>query len=170
MPAFATIADVRSRVSYGEITDGTGGSPGDPGYIAPSQPSATEVGAWLDELSAEIRLMFTGLGLPTSFTAGTDQALLMTGIVANVAAGRCRQAWASSQGNANDDGEAAEARFRAWLEDVRRRPGYYGELLGAGTAPTESLEIAGITTLNFDGLDSSDSSFEPTIQRGRENF
>lgn len=169
MPRFAELDDVRGRLSYGRIEDESG-TPGDPGYVQASEPNATTVEGWLDQLSAAVRMVFAPMGLPTSVTAGTDAALFLTDAIANVVAARVREAWATARGDANEDGQAADQRFQAWLEDVRKKPAYWGEFFGGGSAPTESIGIASHTTLNFDGLSSTDDSFAPTFKRGQENF
>lgn len=156
MSTWAAVSDVQARLTYQTISSS-------------SKPTTTQVQSWLDEAEAHLRGALSAAGLPTSYTAGGDAAIMLKTWATDYAEGRCRLAWASSEGSDdNQDGVAVVEEFNRRIADIMDRPSRYGELLGAGSAPTNSRRIRAHVTNHPDGKTIAAGDFAPTFTTGEK--
>jgi hypothetical protein len=110
-------------------------------FSGSTSPTTTEVSTWLDDAEAEVTQYLEGAGIPTSGLSSNAQTVLKRFVV-SYAEARVRMAWASSQGDGdNDDGGVSMLVFTDFLDDIIARPAQWGETLTGGSAPAGTIRI-----------------------------
>lgn len=155
MSSYATVADVQARVPYRTIG-------------ASTQPSTSQVQAWLDEAEAVLNGALKASELPAPYT-DADAKKILGMAVADYAEGRLRLAYASAGGaEENQDGQKRVDAFRAAVESIVDEPSRWGAMLGGGTAPASARRIRGHVLDNQDGKTIAAGDFAPTFTRGEQ--
>lgn len=151
MSNWAAVSDVQARLTYETIS-------------ASSNPTTTEVQAWLDEGEAFIVLELRAAGIATTYT-DTDTTNVLTSYAADYATGHTKRAWASAAGNSdNEDGQIELDRFEAFLERVRNNPIAFGEALSASGSVADSIQHArSYTTDNPDSKTVANGDFAAVV-------
>jgi hypothetical protein len=146
---WATLTQLRGRLSYATIDDS-------------SSPSQTQAQEWIDEAEATLSAALIAVGLPATYTAGSNAAIVLRTWALDYAEGRHREAWASAQGDdANQDGARKIEAFNRRIEDILANPPRYGELLQAGSPNRETRQIRSHTTDHPDGKSVAAGDFAP---------
>lgn len=157
MPNWGSVAGVEARLTFADA------------FSVSTDPTLAQVTAWLDEAEAILRGTLAAQGLTTSYTGGSDGALILGKWVNDYGEGRVRQAWASVKGNGELDGRALLEEFEANLERIRMgRVVLGGELIGGPVAESQ-LGPQSYFTDNTDGLSIANGDFDPVIT-SREVF
>jgi len=159
VPTWAAASDVSARLTY-ETIDGS------------SNPTQTQVEAWIDEAEARIRVILRAAGIGTTYS-DTDTVNVLTHHVTDYVEGRVLLAWSSGAGGEADReaGEALIAKFDGFLEDVRSNPIQFGSELAATGDVADAIQSVRSHILdNDDSLTVSDSDFAPKFEVDKVNY
>lgn len=146
MSIWATVDQVRSRLTYGELT-------------AESSPSLNDVQDWLDEAEARVKGILRAAGLTTSYD-DADSLLILRNMVVRYAVGNIMMSWGSKTGS--DDMEAGQRmveQFEADLEKIRNHYVQLGaELSSSGSVTTRKvrshvLDVPNVVTTPYFTMD-----------------
>lgn len=154
MATYATYADVQARMSYWTIS-------------ASSDPSTTEIEAWLVEAESLVFGALQAGGNPGSYSSTAAVASLCSWIC-DYAEGRARQSHANARGDGLnvDDGKDLLAKFDRLIDDILARPSLYGSRLAAGDAPATSRRLMSYVTNNADNKTVAAGDFAPVFTKG----
>lgn len=159
MPTWAAASDVSARLTY-ETIDGS------------SNPTQTQVEAWIDEAEGRIRVILRAAGIGTTYS-DTDTVNVLTHHVTDYVEGRVLLAWSSGAGGEQDReaGEVLIVKFDAFLEEVRANPIQFGSELAATGDVSDSIQMVRSHVLdNEDSLTIADSDFAPKFEIDKVNY
>jgi len=143
---WASVDDVTSRLTYGEIGDDT-------------TPNTVDVQAWLDEAEALTRGTLRAVKLGVDYSSGSDAELILRTHVVDYALAWIKRTWASADGTGeNEDGQAEAQAFSDRLADIEQRPAAWGARLSStGASPTSARTARSHVTT---GLQTSTAIYE----------
>lgn len=130
MSVWAQLDHVRGRLTQAEITVG-------------SSPSAAEVQDWLDEAEAETSGVLAACEIATDYAPTSRGGLILRKHVVDYVEGRVRSAWASADGEAdNEDGQREIERYNDRLRDIEQRPAAWSARLSESGQASQSSRLA----------------------------
>ncbi len=148
---YATTSDVQGRVPYRTID-------------ASTSPSATQVTAWITETDAILNGALHASDIFAEYE-GASLSILKSWVVDRVT-GLLRMAYASAGGDgANEDGKDLVEKFDKMLEDMAKRPAYYGAMLAQGDAPDAARRVRGYATDNDDDAEDVTANLAPIFTK-----
>lgn len=110
-----------------------------------SKPTTAQVEAWLGEGEGLV-LGALSAGGASAPEAGTTGATIIKSWVCDYAEGHTRQAWASTAGDDNKDGQAQLDKFDKLLNDIYDHPARYQSALNSGAANEATTYVRGANT------------------------
>lgn len=159
MPTWAAATDIQARLTYETIG-------------ASTNPSTTQVEAWIDEAEARIRGVLRAAGLSTTYS-DTDSVNILTHHVSDYVEGRVRLAWGSGTGGVDDTeaGERLIEKFDAFIAELRTGGIQLGSELDPSGDVADAIQLTrSHITDNEDGLTVDNGDFDPKFEIGGVNY
>lgn len=153
MAEYATATDVEARLV------------GFPATVVPfsadTEPTLTQVQAWLDDGETTLNGSLHGAGLPAPYTGG-DAKTILGEILTDLVEGRVRNVISGARGSPDRDGDKLIERFHAVCKDFLKTKEFWAGVLGAGPQSSER-RAHGYVLDNNDGKSISAGDFEPWV-------
>lgn len=163
MPTYTTLAGLQPRLGHRGLQ-----------ITATSEPTISDVEAWLDEAEAEALGAIKAGGGPASFTLGGQGHRIIRGRIENYVAGLVRIAHAASGGAGNnDDGVKLVDDWKEWLKKLETDSRWMlAQLDDAGSEGSDATVLRSHATDTALGLEDRDliPSFKIANSIDGENF
>jgi hypothetical protein len=147
----ATYSDVQPRVPTFAISES-------------SEPSTTQVNAWIDEAEAKINNALKAGGITTPVANGEGVEALKA-LTIDYAEARVRRAAVPAGTAEAGEGVAMLEAFEAVLKDMRLDPQGWSAMLGGGSAAADTQRLRSHVTHDVDGRSRDDDAFAPTFTK-----